>query len=1671
MLPALRALLMLAACLSSPIVAAQVPLTQDHIGGGPRVVAVNPLNNKVYIAQHGASNVHVINVATGATHDIGLFFGPPTSLAVDPASGIVYVGGEGMSAFLDGNNNDALVQNNLGAAQIFNGPPFGTNVAVTLAAGAVNPASHLAFFTDPANGDTYPNSTSGVFPPLPFGMYPCSGPLAVNPATGFIFVSDSCNGAIRAFTDASQGSAFTFISVGGNPTALAVNPVTNKVYVALAGTSGVAVIDGQTNVVTPLTTGFTSPTAVAVNPVTNKIYVANLNNVVEIDGATNTVTPIAVGFAANPNPLGISVDNTRNRIYVANHDDKSLSVINGASRAVVNVHLGTMTPNSVAVNPLATRVYLVDETNGFLETVDGRTFAAQTSPLSLANTTVAVVDPMRDRGFFNDGSSNVTVITRTSQAVAATVNVGAAVSFMALDPASGRLFAAKADATVAVIATDNTITTTLTINDTPLAMAANPATHTVYVASHFGNVQAIDANALTVGGIRTTGPSPTGIAVDAAHNRFFVADALNGNLVFPSTGGSITLNGSTSSAVTAVAANPATGRGYLVHATVIDEFDGSNGQRITSYPFTNAPTDIAVNSITNHVYVTDGTTSLHVIDPVAGTELTPITLPNAGSKVSIDELANRVYVTTATSIVTIDGESGSITSNAGAPGTPAKPVIDSVLHQAWLPMPSAAHPMVVRALDPVTTPNELLPHPALPGVSGIVTSNPSPTFLPITVSGNYAPNDPGGIVLHSSVDDLYGTTLAATNNSGAYALNAAGPLATGLHYLTAFATDNMSGTVTNSQAGAGGANGGLSFFIGSPRTIAFIVVNPPAITTGSPMTGGTEGIAYSQAVTASGGTGGYTFTLTGGALPDGLAIASDGTISGTPTLAGTYNFTVTVTDDSGGSNSAPLALTIAAGAPSVTASPVGGFLGVTLFTTVTSPLTVTNVGWGTAQVSSVVLTPIMGGTFTIASDGCTGIANLTHGQSCTIVVSFRPITTTPISWTLRITSNDAVNPIATVGLSGSGLLPPTVSAAITGTGSGTITGTGINCPGTCLSTYPDGTVVVLTATPSAGSVFVQWSGCDTVTDNQCTVTVLHATSSVTATFTALVTYNIVLEGYQEVSPYVQTAATGGGTAVFNPVTGQLSFNISYSGLVDQNGQPALEIDTHIYSAARGANGTATIPMSSGTTKTDPIHLSPQQQLDLGNGLLYVNIETAAHPNGELRGQIDNLGAAPTHTLTVVEAGTGAGVVGGLSEAGAILTCPSQCSATVPVGKTVSLLPLSALGSRFVGWSGACTGSSDCQVTMNADQSVTVTFDLTPPGLAVTPLFLDFGGESMGTTSPSQPVTVTNNGLVTVNISSIVIDAPFTQTNDCGTTLAVGTSCTVTVTFNPAAADGAINSTLPASGGLTITSDAAGSPHRVILNGSAEKSLVTHYYRSILRRDPDAGGKTFWQGEAARAVTLGIDVNETWYAMALQFYRSPEYLAFNRDDTGFVTDLYNTFFNRTPDGPGLTYWTGQISGGMPRDVVLVSFMFSPEFVNFTQAIFGNTGVRAEINTVIDFYRGTLARLPDNDGFAFWLQQLRAAQCQGSSAIYTYVDSLSSLFLGSPEYVALGRTNAGYVGDLYDTFLRRGADLGGVNFWIQQLDTGAQTREQLRKAFIASPEFSARVNAVVDQGCLH
>ncbi|MDX6230750.1 MAG: hypothetical protein QOI76_4140 [Frankiales bacterium] len=96
----------------------------------------------------------------------------------------------------------------------------------------------------------------------------------------------------------------------------------------------------------------------------------------------------------------------------------------------------------------------------------------------------------------------------------------------------------------------------------------------------------------------------------------------------------------------------------------------------------------------------------------------------------------------------------------------------------------------------------------------------------------------------------------------------------------------------------------------SARLTVTVVTPPPSVTT-TLLPAGTVGLPYAATLTAAGGVAPYTWSLSGGGLPAGLALSPAGHLSGTPTGAASPTITVVVTDAAGHSGSLPLVLPVA----------------------------------------------------------------------------------------------------------------------------------------------------------------------------------------------------------------------------------------------------------------------------------------------------------------------------------------------------------------------------------------------------------------------------------------------------------------------------------------------------------------------------------------------------------------------------------------------------------------------------------------------------------------------------------------------------------------------------------------------------------------------------------------
>ena len=187
----------------------------------------------------------------------------------------------------------------------------------------------------------------------------------------------------------------------------------------------------------------------------------------------------------------------------------------------------------------------------------------------------------------------------------------------------------------------------------------------------------------------------------------------------------------------------------------------------------------------------------------------------------------------------------------------------------------------------------------------------------------------------------------------------------------------------------------------------------------------------------------------------------------------------------------------------------------------------------------------------------------------------------------------------------------------------------------------------------------------------------------------------------------------------------------------------------------------------------------------------------------------------TYALSTITMGSGSGTV---TSSPSGINCGSSCTSTFAPNSAVTLTATPAAGSTFAGWSGSCSGTGGCTVTMASAKSVTATFNATtqstpaPSGsgvsLSASTLYFKSGVPS------SQSVTFTNTTSSTVQfVRASMSSGKYQQTNNCDA-VAAGRSCTATVTYYPTNSGSEI-------GTFTVTSNAPNSPNVVNLTTAAE----------------------------------------------------------------------------------------------------------------------------------------------------------------------------------------------------------------------------------------------------------
>jgi YVTN family beta-propeller protein len=216
----------------------------------------------------------------------------------------------------------------------------------------------------------------------------------------------------------------TTVTVGFEPSSVAVDSANGEIYVANYGSNTVSVINGATNTVVATIPVGANPSSVAVDSASGEIYAANYGGgtVTVINGPTNTVVAtIAVGA----NPSSVAVDSAIGEIYVGNYGSNTVTVINDSTNTVVGsaIPVGA-NPSSVAVDVLSGEIFVGNYGSNTVTVINDstNTVVGSAIPVGAGPSSVAVDAPSGEIYVANYGSSTLTVLMASLGAAA--VNFG-----------------------------------------------------------------------------------------------------------------------------------------------------------------------------------------------------------------------------------------------------------------------------------------------------------------------------------------------------------------------------------------------------------------------------------------------------------------------------------------------------------------------------------------------------------------------------------------------------------------------------------------------------------------------------------------------------------------------------------------------------------------------------------------------------------------------------------------------------------------------------------------------------------------------------------------------------------------------------------------------------------------------------------------------------------------------------------------------------------------------------------------------------------------------------------------------------------------------------------------------------------------------------------------------
>lgn len=984
----------------------------------------------------------------------------------------------------------------------------------------------------------------------------------------------------------------------------------------------------------------------------------------------NVSTTIGVGNS----PVAVVANPATGNIYVVNSASDSVSVINAATNALTATVNTGANPVAAAVNPLTNMIYVANGASNNITVINGATNATTTvtNPNAIGPVAVAV-DSLTNRVYVaNGGSNNVTVINGNGNTVVGTVGVGSNPTSVVVNPATNRVFVGnRGSGNVSVInGANNTVVATVTTGTNPISLSLNTATNTIYVANNgSANLTAINGASNTVAATITVGSNPIAVAVNPVTDTVYVANNGSGNVtVVNGANNTVTTTVNAGTNPVAVATDLTSNQVYVANGgsnnvTVIN--GSTNAATTVADPSANSPAAVGVNPVTNSVYVANNESgNVSVINADINVVTTTVNTPANPVAVALNSVTDTIYVVNSgnATVSVINGASNQVVATVNVGTSPVAIAVNPATNMIYVANGGNNSLTVISgATNSVVTTVNTGTNPVAVAVN------------PVTDTIYVANNGSGNVSVISGANNVVTSTVPVGTAPVAIAANPA----TGLVYVANSGSDNVTA---------------FDPIVSSNVTITDLAASHPVALAVDSLTNRVfVANSYSDNVTViNSATSTVAASIHVGDTPSALTLNP---ISNRVYVANTGSNTVSVID---GTLFSVLATVNVGTSPSaVVANPTSNRIYVGNNGNGSTDLGSVTIIDGTTNATITTSDSNANQPYALAANPLTDEIYVANNLSSnTSVLAAAQAQPNPITVTIApLAGNATANETPTFGFTGTngfGSWPLDELLFQTDTWQGSWTPatpglpgqfsgkTSILLPGfhTIYAYATEGEAATATVTGSQGSPLIG---------------TVAAYGFLVATPLADVAPPSLSFGNQQIGTQSAPQTVTLGNAGSAPLT--FTYAISPGSFLEGSGDTC--------SSAGGQ-------LSPNTSCTIFVVFKPSAS-GAQNSTLTITDNSNNVSGSQQTISLSGTGTSSSYTLNVANAGSGSGTVTSNPSG---INCPSTCAASFAAGGQVVLSATAGAGSIFTGWSGACTGTGTCTLTMNSNQAVTATFQIT-----------------------------------------------------------------------------------------------------------------------------------------------------------------------------------------------------------------------------------------------------------------------------------------------------------------------------------------------------------------------